>query len=178
IFEPDVERDGGDRIAARREPLRRRAQPGTQQPLVRRDTGHVAEGAKEVVGAQTRDPRELRERVALVEPGLEPAQYAGDAPAMRAGGAGGVTRAPVEPADHGGAELEGDLFERVLPCHRRRSPRAERRQGAMRRNTIALEHTARRARVVRQPLEERRLELERQAAVAFAMLVRALERHA
>src|SRR5262249_39034343 len=76
IVDPDVERAGGDRIAARREPLRRRAQPGTQQPLVRRDPGRFAEGAEEVVGAQTRDPGELRERVALVEPGLEPAQHA------------------------------------------------------------------------------------------------------
>src|SRR5262249_43497519 len=54
VLEADIERDVGDRRAARDQAPRRVAQPRAQQPLMRRDAGRRLEAAQEVIGAEAR----------------------------------------------------------------------------------------------------------------------------
>ena len=173
VLEAYVEGDLRDGILARQKSLCGLAKARPQQPLMGRNAGHAPEGTQKVVAAQTRDAREVSETVRLCDSRLQVPQHAGNS--SRVPRRSPTPWSALGQLNDGPSQLESELLEGARASKRHPGPRSERRQGAKRGKAILAERIASSPRVVHHALEQLGIELKGEAAVAFAVLVRALE---
>lgn len=134
-----------------------------------RYAGHAFEGAQEMVSAQTCDAREIGQLVGLYDSTLQMPQHAGNS--------SGVPRQDPTPSrtvghlNDGPGQLESEFLERVRPYYRHPGPGRERCKRPKRGKAIQAERTARPPRIVRESLEQLRIELKGETAVTFTVLV-------